>query len=146
MELGKNMDKKAKELLYRSFDGDLSVEENSILEEALVESAALREEKTEIEQQRFALAQSAEVTFGSMFAERVIQRISSPQKLENGMEAFYEAFKSMFKKIAIAGVATMFVLISYNLTVGDQGQVTEEEAFFASDSTYEELSRLPLFY
>lgn len=138
------MDKKAKKLLYRSFDKDLSSVEKHILEKALERSELLRQEKAEIDQQRRDLSQSGDETFGPMFAERVINRLFSPQKSENGLEAFYEAFKSAFRKIAVAGAIAMVVLISYNLTLGDQ--VTEEEAFFASDITYEELSRLPLFY
>ncbi len=146
MDQGKNMDKKAIKLLYRSFDGYLSAEERNILEKALKESEELRKEKAEINRQRQALSQSKDVSFGPMFAERVANRLSSPLQFGNGLEAFYEAFKSVFKKIALAGAVTMLVLISYNLTIGDQVQVTEEEAFFASDTTYEELSRLPLFY
>jgi len=138
------MVKKVKKLLYRSFDEDLSDAEKSNLEKALEVSEELRKDMAEIHRQRQALSQNEGVSFEPMFAERVINRLSSPPVLENGLEAFYETFKNMFRKIAIAGAVTMLVLISYNLTIGDQ--VTEEEAFFASDITYEELSRLPLFY
>ncbi len=146
MEQGKNMDKKAKKLLYRSFDEELSSFEKTILEKALVGSEELRNEKTKIEQLRRALSQNADVSFGPMFAERVANRLSPPQKFGNELEAYYEAFNTLFKKIALAGAVTMLVLVSYNLTIGDQMQVTEEEAFFASDITYEEVSTLPLFY
>jgi hypothetical protein len=144
MGQGKIMVKKVKKLLYRSFDEDLSDAEKSNLEKALEGSEELRKDMAEINRQRQALSQNEGVSFEPMFAERVINRLSSPPMLENGLEAFYETFKNMFRKIAIAGAVTMLVLISYNLTIGDQ--ITEEEAFFASDITYEELSRLPLFY
>ena len=144
MDQGKIMNKKLKNLLYRSFEGGLSPNEKDCLEKALAESAEFRREKKEIERQRQALSQGAEASFGPMFAERVINRLSSPQKFENGRVTFYLVFKSMFAKVAIAGAVAALVLLSYNLTIGDQ--ITEEEAFFASDTTYEELSRLPLFY
>jgi hypothetical protein len=144
MNQGKKMNKKLKKLLYRSFDGGLSHREKDMLDKALAESAELRREQEEIDRQRLALSQGREVSFGPMFAEQVVDRLSSPQPHENGMEALYLAFKSMFTKVAVVGVALALVLLSYNLTIGDQ--VTEEEAFFASDTTYEELSRLPLFY
>lgn len=138
------MNRKFKNLLYLSFDGELSAKEKDLLDKALAESPELRREQAEISRQRQALSQGRDVSFGPMFAERVVSKLSFSQQHENGMAVFYEVFKGMFAKIAIVGAVVLLLLFSYNLTIGDQ--MTEEEAFFASDTTHEELSRLPLFY
>ena len=137
MEMNKNILK----LLYRSFDSKLNKKEQNQLNIALKRSAQLRREKELITTQRKALSATGEQSFKPFFAERVIKQITSQK--ENGLEAFYEAIKHVFRRFAVVGALVMLILVTYNLSIGDN--FSQEEAFYASDLTYEELQQLPLF-
>lgn len=139
---GKKQDEKILELLYRSFDDDLSEKEQSILEDSLKDSEELRQERTKIISQRQAVSESAAQSFKPYFAERVMQRIDSLSE-KNGLEKFYETLKAMFRRFAIAGAVILIALIVYNLKIGEG--VSSEEIFYAADTTVEEIRDLPLF-
>ena len=84
------MDKKIVELLYRSFDDELSQAEQQQLDQALLESKDLREEKTRIAQMRTAISDSGEKSFKPFFAEKVIRRIREAQQAQ---ESFFDSPK-----------------------------------------------------
>ena len=128
-------------LLYRSFDSKLNKKEQNQLNIALKKSPHLRREKELITTQRKALSDMGGQSFKPFFAERVIKQITSQK--ENGLEAFYEAIKHVFRRFAVVGALVMLILVTYNLSIGDN--FSQEEAFYASDLTYEELQQLPLF-
>ena len=71
------IDERMLELLYRSFDDDLSASERAELETALAESEDLRKENARIAGMRKALAASGAKGFGYMFTERVMRRIEA---------------------------------------------------------------------
>ena len=136
-----DMNEKLKKLLYRSFDGPLSDEEQRQLNTALERSQELREEHNSIKHQRELLQQAGNSTFAPGFADRVLRRLEKPGA--NGWEYFYTALLVMFRRLALAGAVALLLLLIYNVQLGDK--ISPEEAFFASDTTYEELRQLPLF-
>ncbi|UCC38968.1 MAG: hypothetical protein JSV96_14325 [Candidatus Aminicenantes bacterium] len=139
---GKGTNERILKLLYRSFDDDLDEKERNELEEALINSEQLRQEKEKILAQRKAISESAAQSFKPFFAERVMARIDAlSEKTET--ETFYETLRAVFKPFAIAGAVAMAALILYNLGIGDI--LSTEEVFFASDSAFEEILQLPLF-
>lgn len=140
---GKDTDRKALKLLYRSLDVDLKVKDQHRLDKALEESEELRKEKERILVQRQAVADSAGQSFGPFFAERVIQRIETLSPKKNGLEVFYENFMAAFRKVAIVSAVVLVLLISYNVIKSDI--VPEDELFFMADTTMEEILDLPLF-
>lgn len=137
------MKKEILKLLCRSFDTELTPKEKRRLDEALKKSAELRREKEQIAEQRKAISQGATLSFQPFFAERVINRITSDERAENGLEAFYRTLRAAFQHFAIVGAIVTLILITFNLGIGDS--LSSEEVFFASDATYEELRELPLF-
>lgn len=136
------MNKKILELLYRSFDSDLEEEELRLLEEELEKSSELRAEKEQILARREAVSKTASLSFRPFFAERVMNRIQEISQ-KNGLEAYYETFKAIFRRFAIVGAVVMIALIVYNLGAGDS--LSAEEIFYASDVTLDEILNLPLF-
>jgi anti-sigma factor RsiW len=138
-----DMNKNLKKLLYRSFDGPLSDKERRRLKEALARSPELREEHDRIKLQRKLLKQAEKPEFAPGFADRVLRRLEASGAEGNGWEHFYSALLAMFRRLALAGGVALLLLLIYNLQLGDK--ISSEEAFFASDTTYEELRRLPLF-
>jgi hypothetical protein len=140
---GKDTDRKALKLLYRSLDGDLKDKDQIKLDEALEKSEELRKEKERVLAQRQAVADSAGQSFGPFFAERVIHRIEGLGQKKNGLEVFYENFMAAFRKVAIVSTVVLVLLISYNVVKSDI--VPEDELFFVADTTMEEILDLPLF-
>lgn len=140
---GKDMNKKNLKLLYRALDSDLDEKKQKQLEKVLKNSAQLRQEKKRILAQRQAISDSATKSFKPFFAERVMSRIFSEGKEENGLEAFYKTLKAAFHRLAIAGAIITVALIIYNLGIGESLSI--EEAFYAADVTLEEIIQLPLF-
>jgi hypothetical protein len=136
-------EKRARELLCRSFDADLDEHERTLLEEALAKSEALRDEQRFLSAQRRALSESAAKSFGPFFAERVIGRIREMENRKNAFFSIYETLMRIFPKYAFAGAVILLALILYNLSLGDH--ISAEEIFYASDMTLENIKNLPLF-
>jgi len=144
IDKGKAMNKKILKLLYRSLDTDLSEKDQKRLDDALKKSGELRMEKEQALAQRRAISKSGTQSFKPFFVERVMRQIQSlgPTK-KNGFEIFYETFKAMFLRLAIASAVVLLVLVSYNLIKSDI--IPQDEIIFASDTTMEEILDLPLF-
>jgi hypothetical protein len=140
---GMKMERKILRLLYRSFDDELDEGETKRLAEALRKSEALRKERDRIRAQRQAIAESPKPSFESHFAERVMGRIDALKDKKNGMEAFYEALLTMFRRLALAGAAILLLLLIYNLRTGDA--LSTDDIFYSSDIAIEEISNFPLF-
>jgi hypothetical protein len=141
---GRDMKRKILKLLYRSLDTELNDKDQKRLADALAKSEVLRQEKARALAQRRALAKNRAQSFSPHFAERVMGQIESlDQKKKNGFELFYETFKVMFQRLAIASAIVLLVLLSYNLIKSDI--IPQEEIIFASDAAMEEILDLPLF-
>lgn len=110
------MDQKVLELLYRSFDAQLTPAEQQQLDEALARSQPLREEKEKIAAMRQAVAGSAVQSFEPFFAERVMQRIQGRGKsMAAAGEEFMSSLVWSFRRIALAGVIALLLLLAGNI-------------------------------
>jgi len=138
------MNKKILKLLYRSLDTELNVKDQRRLDEALQMSEELRLERERALAIRQDLNKSRTQSFTPFFAARVMGKIeSSGQTRKNGFELFYETFKAMFQRLAVASAIVLLALVSYNLIKGDI--IPQDEIIFASDTAMEEILELPLF-
>jgi len=135
---------KIRDLLYRSLDDELSLEERRILDKALKESEELRHEWEQIKAQRQAIAESSPASFGALFPELVMSRIESLGQGKNGFESFYDTLLLVFRRFAIIGAAILLLLLIYNFKAGDA--LSTDEIFYASDAAIEKIiDHLPLF-
>ncbi len=117
--------KKMQELLVRSFDQVLSAKEQQELDQALEQSKELRQEKEQLESMRNLFSAGAEESFRPMFAERVMNRITteSAQQPASEME-FFDSLLHIFRKVAIAGAIAIVVLASAQLIVNNPSTTT----------------------
>lgn len=134
--------KKILELLYRSFDRTLSEKQQKRLDEALKNSEELRQEKNRAIKLRKSASDIAKLSFNPFFAERVLSRIETVQS-KNGLEAFYQSLKVVFRRVAVAGAVVMLVLLLYNFRIGDS--LNSDEILYVSDITIEEILDYSLF-
>jgi len=110
------MDQKVLELLYRSFDRQLTPEEQHRLDEALTHSQPLQEEKERIAALRQTVAGSAAQSIEPFFAERVMQRIQAKGKSRTSAgDDFIGSLMWSFRRIALAGVIAVFLLLAGNI-------------------------------
>jgi len=106
-------------LLYRSFDTKLTPEEQRQLDQALNTSKPLQIRKARIERLREQLRSSAAQSFRPFFVERVVGCIRELQAQERNQEIFFEALVSVFRPVAVALLALLIVLLSYNFGKSD---------------------------
>lgn len=114
------MNKKMLELLYRSFDDVLKPEEQQQLEETLIKSKKLQEEKEQIVTMRTTISGSAAQSFKPFFAEKVVRRITALQEEERSQVTFFDSLFYIFKPVAIAAAILLITLLSYNLLKSDR--------------------------
>jgi hypothetical protein len=138
------MNKYPLDLLYRSFDCRLSDEEQKELEQALIDSSELREEKERITALRSALTSSNVESFRSYFTNRVIQKVEALESSVVSRELFFDSLIRLFRPIAVAGIAAALILITLNLSGSDE--ITLAAAFGVSEEGVEELMETPLEY
>lgn len=93
-----------KNILIKSFDEKLSPEEQKQLDATLKESSALREEKRSLEEMR-TLIGSTSFQFAEGFSDRVMSNI------EKTKPEFFIGFYNAFVRVAIAGVAAIFLIL-----------------------------------
>jgi hypothetical protein len=135
------MNKKTLKLLYRSFDSQLTKQDQQQLDEALTNSQALREEMKRIVSLRNDISSNIADSFKPFFAERVTQRISALDNTEQSSYVFFESLWYLFRRVAIAGTVIVLILISHNLWVSRD--ITLVSAFGISQPTAEELLKTP---
>ena len=130
------MDKKLKELLYRSFDSDLDQEEQSILENALAGSRELRQEKELIESLRRDIQETKDSSFTPGFAARVMAEINR-QKSANESEPLFESLFVVFRPIAIAATVLIIIIAGYNMS--STGEFSVEGALGIPEVTVDDV-------
>jgi hypothetical protein len=130
------------DLLYRSYDGDLTLEEQRRLDEGLSSSPDLRAEKKRLEQLRGAIRSGATESFRPFFAERVMQRLEGELKPSNGVQELFDSLASAFRRIGVVGAAAAVILIALNLSSSEDKSLAA--AFGASESSVEYLIGSPL--
>ncbi|MBN2102528.1 hypothetical protein JW835_00640 [bacterium] len=107
------MSDKMYNLLLKSFDTDLSDDEQIKLETALKQSAELRFEKDRLLKIRHALRHVLYTRFQPFFADRVIARIQSV-KTSNSIDLFFESLKTAFRTLVIPVALLIIGFMSYN--------------------------------
>jgi hypothetical protein len=159
------IDEKILELLYRSFDDDLSGAELAELEAALAVSEDLRREKEKIASMREAVSASGAKGFGYVFAERVMRRIEAeragsveraasvpragsaelagrPAAEKETAPSLFESLIRAFRPVAMAGVAAVLALMVYNIV--ESRDVSLSAALGVQNTTLEEALDSPL--
>jgi hypothetical protein len=130
------MDEKIKELLYRSFDTDLSPEEEEQLGLALRQSEELRIEKDRIAALRDNIASRKKQSFEPFFADRVMGKLyNMGNKKEE--DFFFEWLFALFRPVAIAATVLIIIAIGYN--IGSTGQISLEGALAVPEVTLGEV-------
>lgn len=130
------------ELLYRSFDGELTAEEQRELRDALAGSEELRHEKGRIEVMRQMVSASGQDAFRPFFTERVMRRVAELREGSNGVWTLQDWLSRVFRRVAIAGAAVAVGLVVLNLVEAEQVSLTA--AFGISDAPIEEMLELPV--
>lgn len=136
------MEERILELLYRSFDGELSPDERAELESALAGSPELRREQDELLATRRAVKASAAESFGPFFAERVMRSIREEREEEAEGARFLESLQYVFRRVALVAAALVAFLLIYNM---NQGGVSVAAAFGTEETvTIEEVLTAPV--
>ena len=135
-------DRKMLELLYRSFDEDLTGAERAALDDALAASGELRAEKERIASMRKAIAAGRATGFGYMFAERVMKRIRSRGDVEEATPAFFDSLFRVFRPVAIAGIAAAMAVMVFN--IAQNRNLSFSAALGVPETTLEEVLDSPL--
>jgi hypothetical protein len=103
----------AKELLFRSYDGEISARENDLLEKALQSDVVLQQEKNHLDEMRKQLS-NYQADFSTDFSNRVISKIDRVTKQDD--------FVLLFRAIALSGVAAiLLILLTIYITDGSLG-------------------------
>lgn len=121
------------ELLFRSFDGVLSQNEQAQLDDALKKSKKLQDERDRIAQLRFIISKSSSQRFDPFFAEKVMRRL---REAETTQETFWDSLIYVFRPVAIAATILIITLISFNLI--KSGDISVASAFAESEITLEQ--------
>jgi anti-sigma factor RsiW len=136
------MNERILELLFRSFDEQLTTEEDEELQEALEASEALRQEKDRIEAMRKMVSESGARTFEPFFAERVMKRVAELHESRNGMWTLQEWLSRVFRRVAIVGAAVAAGLVILNLVQADG--VSVAAAFGIPEVPIEDVLDMPV--
>jgi len=135
------MKKRVLQLLYRSFDAELMLEEKQELEAALKMSPQLREERERVIALRESVSAGAAQSFGPFFAERVMRAITSAAEKRNGVETFFASLQLAFRRVALVGAVAILLLLAYNFA--KSGYVSVEAAFGMPQETLTEVLESP---
>ncbi len=136
------MNKKILNLLYRSFDTELTSDESAQLNQALARSEELRAEKERIEEMRLLVHTSGEKAFHPFFTEKVMSRIREQKQGRGREDAFFDALVGLFRPVVIGAAILFFGLISYNII--KSGEISLESAFAEPQVTLEQAIDLAL--
>lgn len=114
---------KLEELLYESFDRELSFSEKLILEEGLKSSAELAALKKEIFLMRESLRNSAPGDFSAGFEVRVLNSLRLRAEQQPADVSLAGLLSLSFGKIALAGVILLIALTVYNVGTGNNSLI-----------------------
>ncbi len=115
----KKYNKKISDILYRSFDGELSGKEHELLANALEHFADLRKEQQQITIMRRMIAEKGGGQFVPFFTTRVMQRINSIQAIPDRAAEFFDSLMYFFRRVALVGGIAVIVLFSIQLIQKD---------------------------
>jgi hypothetical protein len=126
------MNTKLIELLYRSFDGELTPNENKILSSALNASLELREERERILEIRKTISSVKKPSFQPLFADRVIEKIFALVNKPKRIESIFDTLFTAFRPLAIASILIILIFVSINMF--NSKEVSIESAFAVSNA------------
>lgn len=127
----KNNRKKMIDLLYKSFDAELTPSERKILEESLTNDPALRRENEQAGQVRAALRSLSGRRFEALFADRILVRLR-----EEAEDDFFTSLLWVFRRMIVIGAATIILLMLNNVI--SSGDLSLDGAFGIPRPTLEE--------
>ncbi len=111
------------ELLYKSFDGILTIKEAEKLKEELRKSPELEETYNQIKMMRNAVINAADDSFKPFFEERVINKIFYPETKTNANLNWMDSFNKSFRQVAYAAAVVLALLIIYNVNNGNVSSI-----------------------
>ncbi len=106
------MNPRIRDMLYRSYDESLSEQEQHELNQALNQSAELRREAQDLRDMRQELGSLPSVSFSQGFSDRVVKTVDRLNRYRSSQPDFGTALVSMFRRLAVAAVMTVFTLLS----------------------------------
>jgi hypothetical protein len=115
--------KKFEKLLYKSFDGILSIKEAELLKRELSKSAKLQEIYNQIKEIRTAVSRSSNTSFNPLFEERLFIKLNSQVKAEGYLNGWAESLSKSFQQIAYTAAIILALLIFYNLNNGNKSSI-----------------------
>jgi len=136
------MNRELLDLLYRSFDADLTEEERQRLDEALATSEALQTEKERITSIREVLSKNATDSFKPLFTERVMRALETAEETDVSTDVFFESLYRFFRPVALAAAAAAILLVSMNLW--DSDDITLAAALGMQEDSIEVMFETPL--
>ncbi|MGH1365580.1 MAG: hypothetical protein ACRBF0_18605 [Calditrichia bacterium] len=127
------MKDKRRELLYRSFNEDLTQRDADELNEALEQSEELRNEQRDFLETREQLQNALPSTFAPGFANRVVQRLQNERSAEDEL---FSGLLTSFRRAALIAGLTMIGLLSYTAL---DGELSLYSLLGLQDASYEQL-------
>lgn len=138
------MNEKMLDLLYRSFDDELSEEEQKEFDHALSSLPEFREERDRILEMRQMVSKNAKPAFKPYFSKRVMRQI---KELQSEQEDWFGALTWVFRRFALAGAiaAAIFCILNFRSADGvsldsalAMPQLQIEDTWALDDLTLEE--------
>ena len=111
------MNKNLLDLLYRSFEEELKLEDRDRLNKALKMSDDLRKEKKQLEKLRKTVSTLGTESFKPFFEERVMQRLDRLNNNSFILEKSVDDLIVLFKPLGLAISAVILVILAYNLGI-----------------------------
>ena len=109
------MKESLKRLLYRSFDEELSADEQNQLKDALGEYPELHEEQERLRKIRVTLSKSSQKSFGPFFVDRVMANVDSIVRTSLNPDNYFEWLFKWFRPVAAVSVTMLLGFVIVNL-------------------------------
>lgn len=137
------MDRKILKLLYRSLDLTLKEKDQRRLDRALEESVELRQHQADLLAMRQVIADGAVRSFRPQFVERAMNRIQSGGDSAAYEDVLFGAYRTVFRRAAVAGLVLIVALVSYN--IANKDLLPQDAIFYVSDLTMGKILQVPVF-
>lgn len=112
-------DKKLEKLLYKSFDGILTIKEAELLKEELRKSKELEETYNQIKKIRKAVNDVSEESFKPFFEERLLNKMFNIEKKESPLSNWVDSLNKSFRQVAYTAAIILALLVFYNVNNGN---------------------------
>jgi len=112
------MKKIIEKLMYKSFDTFLSAKEEVLFNNELQNSPELREEIKQLRELRNTLEKSADQDFNPFFEDQLLNKLYSKETIPFAF-SWINTLTYSFRKIALAAIILLILLVSYNIKNGN---------------------------